>query len=51
MQKRFPEYYKVVESQTKWFGKSALPSMIKMLNEYQRKKRDTLKKLDTMPYA
>ena len=49
MQKRFPECYKVVRSQTERFKKSAIPYMIKLLNECQRNKRDTFKKLDIMP--
>ena len=31
MEKRCPEYYKVIKTQTEWFRKSAKPSMIKML--------------------
>ena len=49
MQKRYPEYYKVVKSQTERFRKSAIPSMLKMLNGCQREKRVTFKKLDAMP--
>ena len=49
MQKRNPEYYKVVKSQTERFKKSAIPSMLKMLNVVQREKRVTFKKLDAMP--
>ena len=49
MQKRYPEYYKVVRAQTERFRKSAIPSMIKLLNDCQRKKSETFKKLDTMP--
>ena len=49
MQKRSPEYYKVVKSQTERFRNSAIPSMVRMLNDCQRKKRDTFKKLDNMP--
>ena len=43
MQKRSPEYYKVVKAQTERFGNSAIPSMIKMLNDCQSKKSDTFK--------
>ena len=49
MQKRFPEYYKIVRAQTERFKKSAIPSMLRMLNECQREKRDTFRKLDAMP--
>ena len=49
MQKRFPEYYKIVRAQTERFKKSAIPSMLRMLNECQREKRDTYRKLDAMP--
>ena len=49
MQKRSPEHYKVVKAQTERFGNSAIPSMIKMLNDCQRKKSDIFKKLDNMP--
>ena len=49
MQKRCPEYYKVVKTQTSRFQKSAIPHMLKMLNSCQKEKRVTLKKLDTMP--
>ena len=49
MQKRSPEYYKIVRAQTERFKKSAIPSMLRMLNECQREKRDTFRKLDAMP--
>ena len=49
MQKRCPEYYKVLKIQTERFRKSAIPSMIKMLNDCQRKKSETFKKLDNVP--
>ena len=49
MQKRYPEYYKVVRAQTEPFRKSAIPSMIKLLNDCHREKTETFKKLDTMP--
>ncbi len=48
-QKRCPEYYKVVKTQTERFRKSAIPSMIKILNDCQRVKRETFKKLNAMP--
>ena len=38
MLKRNPEFYKVVKSQTERFRKSAIPSMIRMLNSYQNGK-------------
>ena len=46
MLKRSPEYYKVIKTQTERFRKSAIPSMIKLLNNCQKKKRETFKKLD-----
>ena len=49
MQKRAPEHYKVVRAQTERFGNSAIPAMIRMLNDCQRKKSDVFKKLDNMP--
>ena len=49
MQKRCPEHYKVLKIQTERFRKSAIPSMIKMLNDCQRKKREIFKKLDNVP--
>ena len=49
MIKRNPEFYKVVKTQTERFRKSAIPSMIRMLNSYQKRKNDTLKKIATMP--
>ena len=42
-------FYKVVRAQTERFRKSAIPSMIKMLNDCQKRKKDTFKKLDAMP--
>ena len=49
MEVRCPEFYKVVKSQTERFRKSALPSMIRLLNDCQKKKNETFKKLDAMP--
>ena len=49
MQKRCPEFYQVVKAQTERFRKSAIPSMIRMLNSYQKKRFETLKKIDIMP--
>ena len=49
MQKRCPEHFRVVRAQTERFRKSAIPYMIKLLNDVQRRKRETLKKLDIMP--
>ena len=43
MQKRYPEYYKVFRAQTERFRKSAIRSMIKLLNDCQRKKVRHLK--------
>ena len=42
MQKRCPEYYKVIKTQTERFRKSAISTihMIKMLNDCQKKKRE-----------
>ena len=49
MLKRCPEYCKVMKTQTEIFRKSAIPSMIKMQNNCQEKKRETFKKLDNVP--
>ena len=49
MEIRGSEFYKVVRAQTERFRKSAIPSMIKMLNDCQKRKKDTFKKLDAMP--
>ena len=49
MEVRSSEFYKVVRSHTERFRKSAIPSMIKMLNDCQKQKKETLKKLDAMP--
>ena len=38
-----------IKTQTERFRKSAIPSMIKTLNDCQRKKRETFKKLDNVP--
>ena len=45
MEKRCPEFYQVVKTQTERFRKSAIPSMIRMLNSYQKKKFETIKKI------
>ena len=47
--KRCPEFYQVVRAQTERFKRSAIPSMIRMLNSYQKKNLETLKKIDFMP--
>ena len=49
MNVRSCEFYKVTKAQTERFRKSAIPSMIKMLNDYQKGKEVTLKKLNAMP--
>ena len=40
---RCPEFYKVVRSHTERFRKSAMPSMIQMLNSCQKQKKETFK--------
>ena len=49
MDKRCPEFYQVVKAQTERYRKSAIPSMIRMLNSYRKKKFEILKKIDIMP--
>ena len=49
MEKRCPEFYKVVRMQTERFKKSAIPSMLKMLNSYHKKQNETFRKLDAVP--
>ena len=51
MIKRCVEFYKVVRAKTERFDKSAIPSMVRMLNGYQRRKNETFKKIvgSTMP--
>ena len=49
MEVRSSEFFKVVKAQTERFKKSAIPSMIKMLNDCQKEKEDTFKKLNAMP--
>ena len=49
MEIRGSEFYKVAKAQTERFRKSAIPSMITMLNDCQKRKKETFKKLDTMP--
>ena len=46
MQKRDSNAFKVVRAQTERLRKSAIPSMIKMLNSYESGKRKLLKQLD-----
>ena len=43
MEKRCPEFYKVVKMQTERFRKSAIPSMLRMLNGCHRKQNETFK--------
>ena len=49
MEIRGSEFYKVAKAQTERFRKSAIPSMITMLNDFQKRKKEKFKKLDTMP--
>ena len=49
MEVRSSEFYRVVKAQTERFRKSAIPSMIKMLNDFQKGKEETYKKLDAVP--
>merc|ERR1712074_74924 len=49
MLKRNPEFYKVVKTQTERFRKSAIPTMIRMLNSCQKRKNEILKRINTMP--
>ena len=49
MDVRSSEFYKVTKAQTERFRKSAIPSMIKMLNDDQKGKEETFKKLNAMP--
>ena len=48
MEKRSPEFYKVVRIQTERFCKSAIPSMVKLLNEHEAKKQKQFKKLSNI---
>ena len=48
MEKRSPEFYKVIRIQTERFRKSAIPSMVKLLNEHEAKKQKQFKKLSTI---
>ena len=45
MEVRNSEFYKVEKYQTERFGKSAIPFMIKILNDNQRKTNESFKKL------
>ena len=47
--KRSSEFYKVSKVQTERFRKSAIPSMVKMLNDYEREKKETFNKLNAVP--
>ena len=49
MEVRCTEFYNVAKSHTERFRKSAIPFMVKMLNDCQKKKKETFKKLDAKP--
>ena len=49
MEVRSSEFYKVEKYQTERFKRSAIPSMIRLLNDCQKKKEETFKKLNAMP--
>ena len=49
MKKRNSEFYKVVRVQTERFRKSAIPSMVKMLNDVEKEKKETFDKLNAVP--
>ena len=48
MTKRNTDAYKVVRASTERFRKSAIPSMVKLLNEHEAKKQKQFKKLRTI---
>ena len=48
MVKRNTEFFKVVKANTERFRKSAVPSLIRQLNDYQKKKKDILSKVDAL---
>ena len=48
MTKRKPGAYRVVRASTERFQKSAIPSMVKLLNEHEAKKQKQFKKLSTI---
>ena len=43
MEVRCTEFYKVVKTRTERFRKSAIPFMVKMLNDCQKKKKETFR--------
>ena len=49
MKKRGSDFYRSEKVKTERFKRSAIPFMTKMLNDYQRKKKVTFDKLDSMP--
>ena len=49
MKKRNTEFYRVVKANTERFKRSSIPAMIRLLNDCQRKKKDTFNKLNAMP--
>ena len=48
MTKRNTEFYKVVKAYTERFRKSAVPYMIRQLNDYHKRKKDILSKVDAL---
>ena len=48
MEVRSSEFYKVEKYQTERFGKSAIPFMIKMLNDNQKETNESFKKLQKL---
>ena len=48
MTKRNTDAFKVVRASTERFHKSAIPSMVKLLNEHEAKKQKQFKKLSTI---
>ena len=48
VEKRSSEFYKVVRVQSERFRKSAIPSMVKMLNDVEKEKKETFK-LNAVP--
>ncbi len=49
MEKRSSEFYRVVRVHSERFGKSAIPSMVKLLNDVEKEKKETFKKLNAVP--
>ena len=48
MKVRGSEFYKVQKYQTERFGKSAIPFMIKLLNDNQKETKESFKKLQKL---